>query len=95
MKNERQAKILEIIAQEPIDTQEQLLEELRAIVAPLEVREGEQDFSCLKELFGRKDVFGVDLYAAGLGRRIEGMAAELFAGPGAVRRTLHKYVSAR
>lgn len=72
-----------------------LLEELRAIVAPLEVKEGEQDFSCLKELFGRKDVFGVDLYAAGLGRRIEGMAAELFAGPGAVRRTLHKYVSAR
>ena len=27
--------------------------------------------------------------------RIEGMAAELYAGPGAVRRTLHKYVSAR
>ncbi len=72
-----------------------LLEELRAIVAPLEVREGEQDFSCLKELFGRTDVFGVDLYAAGLGERIEAMAAELFAGPGAVRRTLHKYVSAR
>ena len=76
-------------------TIDELLEELRAIVAPLEVKEGEQDFSCLKELFGRKDVFGVDLYAAGLGRRIEGMAAELFAGPGAVRRTLHKYVSAR
>ena len=72
-----------------------LLEELRAIVAPLEVREGEQDFSCLKALYSRKDVFGVDLYAAGLGERIEGMAAELFAGPGAVRRTLHKYVSAR
>lgn len=72
-----------------------LLEELRAIVAPLEVREGEQDFSCLKALYSRRDVFGVDLYAAGLGGRIEGMAAELFAGPGAVRRTLHKYVSAR
>ena len=26
---------------------------------------------------------------------IEAMAAELFAGPGAVRKTLHKYVSAR
>ena len=72
-----------------------LLEELRAIVAPLEVREGEQDFSCLEDLYSRRDVFGVDLYAAGLGERIEGMAAELFAGPGAVRRTLHKYVSAR
>lgn len=72
-----------------------LLEELRAVVAPLEVKEGEQDFSCLKELFSRRDVFGVDLYAAGLGERIEKMTAELFAGPGAVRRTLHEYVSAR
>ena len=72
-----------------------LLAELQPIVAPLEVREGEQDVSCLKALYSRKDVFGVDLYEAGLGERIEAMAAELFAGPGAVRRTLHKYVSAR
>ena len=48
-----------------------------------------------QELYRRTDVFGVDLYAAGLGERIEDMAAELYAGPGAVRRTLHKYVSAR
>ena len=68
---------------------------MQAIVAPLEVKEGPQDMSCLKELYRRIDVFGVDLYAAGLGERIEGMAAELYAGPGAVRRTLHKYVSAR
>lgn len=72
-----------------------LLAELRAIVAPLEVREGKQDFSCLKTLYSHQDVFGADLYGAGLGERIEKMAAELFAGPGAVRRTLHKYVSAR
>lgn len=72
-----------------------LLSELQAIVAPLEVKDGEQDFSCLKELYSRKDVFGVDLYEAGLGERIEGMVAELYAGPGAVRKTLHKYVSAR
>ena len=72
-----------------------LLEELQPIVAGLEVREGEQDFSCLKKLYTRKDVFGLDLYEDGLGQRIEGMAAELFAGPGAVRKTLHKYVSAR
>ena len=72
-----------------------LLEELQAIVAPLEVKEGPQDMSCLKELYSRQDVFGVDLYAAGLGERIEGMVAELYAGPGAVRRTLHTYVSHR
>ncbi len=72
-----------------------LLEELRAIVAPLEVREGQQDFSCLRTLYSRRDVFGVDLYESGLGGRIEKMTAELYAGVGAVRRTLHRYVSAR
>ncbi len=72
-----------------------LLAELQPIVAPLEVKEGGQDLSCLKALYRRKDVFGVDLYEAGLGERIEAMAAELFTGPGAVRRTLHRYVSAR
>ena len=35
------------------------------------------------------------LYAAGLGEQIEGMVKELYAGYGAVRKTLHKYVSAR
>ena len=72
-----------------------LLAELQAIVAPLEVKEGEQDFSCLKQLYSRTDVFGVDLYAVGLGEKIESMAKELFAGPGAVRKTLHKYTLAR
>ena len=72
-----------------------LLAELQAIVAPLEVKEGEQDFSCLKKLYSRVDVFGVDLYAVGLGEKIESMAKELFAGPGAVRKTLHKYTLAR
>ena len=72
-----------------------LLAELQAIVAPLEVKEGEQDFSCLKKLYSRVDVFGVDLYAVGLGEKIEAMAEELFAGPGAVRKTLHKYTLAR
>lgn len=72
-----------------------LLTELRDMVSSLDVLEGAQDFSCLKKLYGRQDVFGVDLYAAGLGERIEKMAAELFAGPGAVRRTLHRYVFGR
>ena len=72
-----------------------MLSELQAIVAPLEVGKTEQDYSCLKALYSRKDVFGVDLYEAGLGRQIEGMVKELFAGRGAVRQTLHKYVEAR
>ena len=72
-----------------------LLEELQAIVAPLEIGKPNQDWSCLKQLYSRKDVFALDLYEAGLGEQIEGMVKELFAGPGAVRKTLHKYVTAR
>ena len=71
-----------------------LLAELQAIVAPLEVGKTDQDYSCLKNLYTRKDVFGLDLYEAGFGEQIEGMVKELFAGKGAVRKTLHKYVSA-
>lgn len=71
------------------------LEELQAIVAPLELGKPDQDYSCLKSLYSRADIFGLDLYEAGLGDKIEGMVKELFAGKGAVRATLHKYVSAR
>ena len=72
-----------------------MLAELQAIVAPLELGRPDQDFSCLRKLYSRKDVFGLDLYEAGLGDVIERMVCELYAGPGAVRRTLHKYVMAR
>ena len=72
-----------------------MLDELQAIVAPLEVGKADQDYSCLRQLYSRADVFGLDLYEAGLGEQIEGMVRELYAGPGAVRATLHKYVSAR
>ena len=72
-----------------------LLEELQAMVAPLELGKPGQDWSCLKKLYSRADIFGVNLYEAGLGQQVEGMVQELFAGPGAVRKTLHKYVSAR
>ncbi len=72
-----------------------MLDELMAIVAPLEVGKTDQDYSCLRQLYSRKDVFGLNLYDAGLGEQIEGMVKELYAGYGAVRTTLHKYVKAR
>ena len=72
-----------------------LLEELQNIVSPLEIGREHQDFGCLRKLFSRKDVFGLDLYEAGLGEQIEGMVKELYAGKGAVRATLHRYVSER
>jgi fructuronate reductase len=72
-----------------------LLAELQAIVSPLEVGKPDQDYSCLHRLYTRRDVFGVDLYEIGLGAQIEGMVRQLYAAPGAVRATLHKYVTAR
>ena len=72
-----------------------MLSELQAIVAALEIGKAEQDWSCLKKLYSRKDVFGLDLYEAGLGEQIEGLVKELYAGTGAVRATLHHYVHAR
>ncbi|MBO5579730.1 MAG: mannitol dehydrogenase family protein [Prevotella sp.] len=72
-----------------------LLEELQAIVAPLEIGKADQDWSPLKKLYSRSDIFGVNLYEAGLGEQIEGMVKELYADKGAVRATLHKYVAAR
>ena len=72
-----------------------MLADMQAIVAPLKIGKQDQDWSCLKQLYSRKDVFGLDLYEAGLGEQIEGMVKELYAGNGAVRKTLHKYVLAR
>ena len=47
-----------------------MLAELQAIVAPLEIGKADQDWSPLKQLYSRKDVFGLDLYEAGLGEQI-------------------------
>ena len=46
----------------------------------------------LRPVLSNARIFGVDLYAAGLGERTESYFAELVAGPGAVRRTLEKYL---
>ena len=68
---------------------------MATLYIPLEIGKRNQDWSPLKKLYSSKDVFGLDLYEAGLGEQIEGMVRELFAGTGAVRTTLHKYVAAR
>ncbi len=39
-----------------------------------------------------KDIWGVDLFETGLADTVSGYFKELIAGPGAVRKTLEKYV---
>lgn len=50
--------------------------------------------SGLRPILSNSQLFGVDLYEAGLAPRIEAMFREEIAGPGAVRATLKKYLTA-
>lgn len=46
----------------------------------------------LKPVLSNANIFGIDLYEAGLGEKIEGYFEELVAEEGAVRKTLQKYL---
>jgi len=46
----------------------------------------------LRPILSNTDIFGVDLYEANLGQKIEGFVEEMVAGPNAVRSTLQKYL---
>ena len=49
----------------------------------------------LRPIFSDARIYAVDLYEAGLGDAAERAFSELMEGPGAVRRTLHRYVDGR
>lgn len=46
----------------------------------------------LRGLLSNTSIFGIDLYDAGIGETVEKMFNEMLAGPGAVRKTIVKYV---
>lgn len=47
----------------------------------------------LRLLLSNPALFGVDLYTTALGKKVEDMFREMLEGPGAVRKTLQKYLS--
>jgi fructuronate reductase len=53
---------------------------------------GSSIHEALEPILSDSAVFGLNLYEAGLGERIEGYFAELIAGPGAVRETLERHL---
>lgn len=68
-----------------------MLKELTGIISKIHYGINNNVHAVLSELLSRKEIFGVDLYTAGLGEKIEGFFTELNSGAGSVRRTVEKY----
>ncbi|MCX7779852.1 MAG: mannitol dehydrogenase family protein [Negativicutes bacterium] len=71
-----------------------LLSTLKAAVSGIKLGDAASVGDKLKPLLSNPLVFGVNLYAVGLGEKIESYFKEMIAGPGAVRATLHRYLQA-
>ena len=69
-----------------------MLSELQGILAGVEIGRPESADGKLAGILANPVLFGSDLYAVGLGDKIEGMFGELIAGKGAIRATLKKYL---
>lgn len=67
-------------------------DELQGDLAGIEVGKPETLTGQLKPILSNERIFFVDLYAVGLGDKIETMFREMIAGPGAVAETIHRYV---
>jgi len=69
-----------------------MLESLTEAVKGIELGKPETVGDKLKPVLSNENIFGSDLYAAGLGEKIEELFKEEIAGKGAVRATLVKYL---
>lgn len=69
-----------------------MLEELRDMLSGIKLGDTESYQGQLHEILSNANIFGMDLYGAGIGELIEEMFVEEIRGPGAVRKTLQKYL---
>ena len=69
-------------------------EALCAQLADIQVGNPDSFSGQLRPILSNVNIFGVDLYAAGLGEKIEAIFREELAGPGAVRETLKRRLTA-
>lgn len=70
-----------------------MLAELTGQLAGIEPGKPESYTGQLKPILSNKNLFGIDLYKAGIGEKIEEYFVEELEGPGAVRKTLKKHLS--
>ena len=69
-----------------------MLEELSTQLSGITLGDPDSVGGKVKAILSNANIFGSDLYAAGIGERIEELFKEELAGPGAVRATLKKYL---
>lgn len=69
-----------------------LLNDLKSHVSNIKLGDVESVKDNLRPILSNKQIFGLDLYEAGLGEMIEGYFKELISDTGAVRNTLKKYL---
>ena len=70
-----------------------MLAELTEVMKGIELGKPETYHGQLKSILSNENIFGIDLYKAGIGEKIEEMFLEEIAGPGAVRAVLKKYMA--
>ncbi|MCO7124722.1 mannitol dehydrogenase family protein [Sporolactobacillus shoreicorticis] len=71
-----------------------LLDSLTQLVSGVELGNPVDVHTVLHPILTNTGIFGVDLYKAELGEKIEGFFEKLIAGPGAVRKTIHDTLQA-
>ncbi|MCD8141415.1 MAG: mannitol dehydrogenase family protein [Planctomycetaceae bacterium] len=69
-----------------------MLAQLDSHLAGLRLGDAGPFHATLRPILSDAAIFGVDLYAVGLGERVEGYFTEMMAGAGAVRTTLRRYL---
>jgi fructuronate reductase len=69
-----------------------LLSSLVPVMAKIKLGQKENVHETLKEILSNPSIFGVDLYEAELGEKVESLFLELINGNNAVRNTLKKYL---
>lgn len=75
-----------------VPSSDPLLAELQSQLEPFYLGYEGEVHTALVPILSNAKIFGVNLYEAGLGEKVENYFKELITGPQAVRKTLHKYV---
>jgi fructuronate reductase len=70
-----------------------LLEEVQPYIRNIEFGNADSVGDHLKPILSNKKIFGIDLYEAGLGEKVERFFKQLIKGTGAVRATLNNQIS--